>query len=179
MREIILWGEPSGSDQFEEELYSGIIRSDEEMRRRAQALGVHLRVRDDKIKVQKREGVLVGEVSDFERGVIRKRRLYVTTGRFALIEIEGEKFSRVQWGEAGRFVVLGGPFIQHLANRCIQDRWKGGGFHEALRLITEILQVAARYSPSVSPGHMLIQTVDTIDLEPVLKRDRLSATKTK
>jgi hypothetical protein len=171
-REIILWGDPQGTDQFEKELYSGEINTDEQMQQRALALQVHLRVRDTKTKVWGRDGILIGEVSDFELGAIRKRRLYVTCGRYALAEIEGKRFVRVQHGEASRFVVLGNPFAQQIANRCIRERWKGGGDHEAAGLMETILKTVAEKSASVSQEYNLIRTPDTIDLEPILDRDR-------
>jgi hypothetical protein len=175
MREIILWGDSSGSDQFEEELYSGRIRNDEGMQHRAHELGIQLRVRDTKAKVRDKDNILIGEVSDFERGVSRKRRLYVTTGRFALAAIEGPRFSLIQQGKAGRFVVLGNPFTQQIANQCIQEEWKGGGYGEAFHVIQHIMTATARKSASVSQKYVLIKTVDTIDLDPIIERDRKNA----
>jgi hypothetical protein len=175
MREIILWGDSSAPDQFEEELYSGRIRTDEEMQRRAEELGVHLRVRDTNVKVRDRDNILIGEVSDFERGVVRKRRLYVTTGRFALAGIEGPKFSLMQRGEASRFVVLGNPFTQQIANQCIREGWRGGNYGEAVHLIQNIMTATAQKSASVSRKYVLIKTVDTIDLDPIIEQDRKNA----
>ncbi len=171
-REIVLWGDPQGTDQFEKELYSGEIGTDEQMLQRARALQVHLRVRDTKTKVWERDGILIGEVSDFEHGTIRKRRLYVTTGRYALAEMEGKRFVRVQYGEAGRFVMLGSPYAQQIANRCIRERWKGGGDREAAMLMEIILKMVAGKSASVSHGYSLVRTAETIDLEPILDQDR-------
>jgi hypothetical protein len=172
MREIILWGDFPRSDRFEEELYSGQIRTDEEMHRRARELGIRLGVRDTKRKVWERDGVLIGEVSDFEHGLVRKRRLYVTTGRYALAEIEGSRFSLNQRGEASRFVVLGNPFTQQIANRCIRERWQSGGYIEAAHLVQEIMKEAARKSASVSREHVLLRTIDTVDLDPLIERDQ-------
>jgi hypothetical protein len=176
LREITLRGDSTGSDQFEEELYSGRIRTDEEMLHRAQELGIHLSIWDTKKKVRERDGILIGEVSDFERGITRKRRLYVTTGRYALVEIEGQQFTRIQRGEATRFVVLGSPFIQQITNEYIRDRWEGGGLPEAVLLVQEIMKAAARKSASVSREYLLVKTVSTIDLDPIIEQDQKSGT---
>ncbi len=170
MREIILWGDSAGSKQFEDELYSGRIGTDDEMHKRAASLGVHLRVRDTKRKVRERDDVLIGEVSDFEYGLSRRRRLYVTRGRYALVEIEGSKVTHVQRGEAGRFVVLGSPFIQQTAHQFIHEHWKGMGVQEASKLLADILALAARSSPSVSREYTILQTVRTVDLESLIER---------
>jgi hypothetical protein len=172
MREIILSGDLPDSDRFEEELYMGKIQTDEEMVHRAQELRLHLEMRDTKKKVLGRDGILIGEVSDFERGIVRKRRLYVTTGRYALAEIENRQFSRVQHGEAPRFVVLSNPFIQQIANQYIQKHWKGGGVAEAVQLIETIMKTAARKSASVSREITLEQTTTTVDLDPIIERDQ-------
>jgi hypothetical protein len=172
MREITLQEESPGSDQFEEELYSGRIRTDEEMTHRAQELGIHLGIRDTKKKVRERDGILIGEVSDFEHGIIRKRRLYVTTGRYALAEIESQQFIRIRRGEATRFVVLGSPFIQEVTNEYIRERWKSGGLAEAVHLVQEIMEAAARKSASVSREFLIVKTASTIDLEPIMEQDQ-------
>lgn len=172
MREITLWGDSPGSDQFEQELYSGQIHTDDEMRHRAQELGIHLRIHDTKRKVHEREGILIGEVTDFEQGIMRTRRIYVTTGKYALAEIESRHFIRIQWGGASRFVILGNPFTQQITNECIQEHWKGGGVTEAIHLVEVIMTIVAQKSASVSRGHLLLKTVTTTDLGSILEKDQ-------
>jgi hypothetical protein len=171
-REITLLGDSPESDQFEEELYSGQITSDEAMLRRAREFELHLGLRDTKRKVQERQGILTGEVTDFEHGILRKRRLYVTTGRYVLADKEGQSFTIIQQGSASRFVVLGNHFTQQIANRCIGERWKSGGFNEAIELVQKIMQTASRLTASVSREYDLIETTATVDLEPIIEEDR-------
>jgi Uncharacterized protein conserved in archaea len=142
------------------------------MQARARMLGVHLRIRDTKRKVREREGILIGEVTDFERGITRIRRLYVTAGRFALAEIESHRLVQVQRGEASRFIVLGNPFTQHLTNQCIQQHWNEGGAAEAAHLIENIMKTVAQKSASVSREYLLIRTKAHLDIEPVIERDQ-------
>ncbi|MDD1678172.1 MAG: DUF2121 domain-containing protein [Methanomicrobiales archaeon] len=175
MREIILQGNSPESDQFEEELYSGRIVSDEAMLGRARELGVQLGIRDTKKKVREREDVLIGEISDFERGILRKRRLYITTGRFVLVEVEGHKITLLQQGEASRFVVLGNEITQQIAQDCITRRWKGGGFAEAILLIHEIMKTISRRTASVSKEYTLVRTIATVDIDTLIEQDRKAA----
>jgi hypothetical protein len=86
-REIITSGDRIPTETLEQELYSGQIVTDDALMQRAQEIGVLLTIRDDKRKITQRDGVLVGEVSEAEGGVIKKRRLYATGGGYALAEI--------------------------------------------------------------------------------------------
>jgi len=106
-REIFLSGDESSIGTLEDELYSGKIRDEAGLYRRGRELGVGLFVRDDKCKVQERDGVLVGEVSESGRGdeahaevvcLVRALRDHGDACR-------GEK--EVARGTASRFVVLG------------------------------------------------------------------------
>ncbi len=87
MREIITRGDRISTGTLEHELYSGLIVNDDDLTKRAGELGISLTLRDDKRKVTHRDGILVGEVSETEGGVTRKRRLYATAGEYALADI--------------------------------------------------------------------------------------------
>ena len=69
MREIITRGDRVSTETLEQELYSGQIVTDDDLKKRAEALGISLIIRDDKRKVTLRDGILVGEVSETEGGV--------------------------------------------------------------------------------------------------------------
>jgi hypothetical protein len=172
-REIALRGDAPGSDRFEEELYNGTIVSDEALRRRAEDFGIEIAIRDTKEKVQEREGILIGEITDFEQGILRRRRLYVTTGRFALAEMEGRKFSLLQQGEASRFVVLGNEIAQRIAHACIRERWKGGGLADAVILMRNIMETVSRRTASVSKEYTLIQTNSRSNIDRLIEQDRV------
>ena len=79
-REIITSGDRTPTETLEHELYTGQIVTDETLMQRAQELGVLLTIRDDKRKITQRDGVLVGEVSEAEGGVIKKKET-VCNGR--------------------------------------------------------------------------------------------------
>ncbi|MDD1673829.1 MAG: DUF2121 domain-containing protein [Methanomicrobiales archaeon] len=171
MREITFQGTSKELVQFEEELYSGVIKTDDALAERAQELGIHLRIRDSKEKIREQNGILVGEVSDFEGGVIRKRRMYVTTGRYALAEIEGPKLTVTSTGIESRFVILGNPVTQRIARDTIRDQWKEGTLSDAVRLIISIMETAARTTASVSKNYLLLQTTSMADIEAGIEED--------
>ena len=104
--------------------FTGQIVNDEALQQRAARLGVSLTIRDDKRKVTQRDGILVGEVSETEAGVTRKRRLYATAGEFALAEITSDDIRLTRKGKASTFVVLGNQITQQIAHSCIREHGK-------------------------------------------------------
>lgn len=72
MREITFEGDKSQREKLEKELYNGALVTDDELVKKAEELGVTITVTDFKSKISEREGVLIGEVSSFEDGVVKK-----------------------------------------------------------------------------------------------------------
>ncbi len=64
MREIITRGDGVSTETLDQELYNGLIVTDNDLIKRAEELNVSLTIRDDKRKVTHRENILVGEVSE-------------------------------------------------------------------------------------------------------------------
>lgn len=174
MREITLQGPSVPTDMLEQELYSGQITTDEALLLRAHELGIHLRIRDTKKKVRERDGILIGEITDFERGVLRRRRLYVTTGRFALADIEGAEMTITQTGEGSKFVVLGNDITKRITYILLQEQWKNGSLADAIRIISDIMGTISQSTASVSRDYLLIETASIVDLEGVIDHDRTS-----
>ena len=124
MREIITLGDRASTETLEHELYIGLIVTDEDVKKRAGELGISLTIRDDKRKVTQRDGILMGEVSETEGGVTRKRRLYATAGEYALAEITDADLRLSGKGTASNFIVLGNQVTKQIAHTCIQEHWK-------------------------------------------------------
>jgi hypothetical protein len=165
MREITYLGDRAAMERFERELYTGAIVTDEDLERRARELGVRLMVRDDKVKVSEREGVLVGEVTSLEGGVLRRRRLFASAGSYAILDIEGSSTTLKGKGGAGNFVVLGNEMTKATANRCIREGWRNGSLKDAREIIVRAMERAARESASVSRQFTILETRDRVDLE--------------
>jgi hypothetical protein len=171
MREITTLGDPEPTAALERELFSGLIRTDEALFGRAQELGVRLSVRDDKVKVSERNGVLVGEVTAFVGGILRRRRLYATAGAYAIADTgEGAPVPRGTGG-AGNFVVLGNELTKALANQVIREGWRNGGLEDAIGIITRAMVRAAGETPSVSREFILVQTRTRGDIAGLMEED--------
>jgi hypothetical protein len=153
-------------------LYNGLIVTDEDLHKRAGELGISLTVRDDKRKVTQRDGIIVGEVCETEGCNTRKKRLYATTGEYALAEITGADLKLSGKGKASTFVVLGNQVTKQIAHACIQEHWKNGGMHDAVRVIMLAMDRASIATASVSRAYTLIQTPVKVSLSAVIGLDR-------
>lgn len=172
MREVLLWGHDAQTTKLERTLYSGEIRNDAELAQCAADLGVKLSIRDTKVKIRDQEGVLVGEVSESDGGVVRKRRLYVTAGEYAIADIRDRHFDLRNRESRSSFVVLGNEVTKRIANEAIREEWKNATFEDALRVIVTALETAASKTASVSKNHLILQTREKADLSAVIERDR-------
>ena len=164
MREITFLGDRVSMERLEEELYSGCIVSDEDLLKRAGELGVKLGIRDDKVKVSEKGGVLVGEVTSLEGGVLRRRRVYASAGSYAILDIGGPAVTMRGRDGPGNFVVLGNEKTKEIAHRCIRERWRNGSTRDAMEIITRSMETASQSSASVSRHFILLQTSEKVDL---------------
>jgi hypothetical protein len=171
MREIITRGDELSTKTLEHELYRGRIVTDADLKKRADDLGIFLSIRDDKRKVTERDGILVGEVSESEGGVVKKRRLYATGGEYALAEVTGSRTRISGSGKAGNFVVLGNQITQQVARACIREHWNNGTIHDAIRVIILAMERASGATASVSALYTLIQSPAKASLSAVIERD--------
>ncbi len=172
MREIRLGGQDTAVAAFEQELYSGAISDDVQLRQRAAELGVLAVIRDDKEKVRERDGVLNGEVTESEGRSLRIRRLYVSAGHYAIADIEGSRFVMRGHGDTSSFIVLGNELTRQIAHAAIQRYWKNGTSGDAVRVIVMAMEEAAARTASVSRSYLILQTRNTTGLEAAIEADR-------
>jgi hypothetical protein len=170
MREIFLGGDDATVQQLECELYNGDIKSDTELRQRAEDLGVSIEIWDDKCKVAELEGVLIGQVCETESGKKRTRRVYVSAGNYAIVDIEGSHFDLKKEGGSS-FVVLGNEVTKDIANQMIREHWTKGTLEDAMRVIIRTMETAAARTASVSKQYVLLQTKNRVMLSGHIERD--------
>ena len=170
MREIGFLGDRAAIGRLEEELYSGALRTDGELLSRAAELGVKLTIRDDKAKVFEEEGVLVGEVTSLEGGLLSKRRLYASAGSYAIVDTVGSAVTVRGRGGASNFVVLGNELAKAVANRMIRERWRDGTLEDAAEILVRSIDAASAASPSVGRTFLIVQTRKRVDLGKILEK---------
>jgi hypothetical protein len=149
-RSIVFLG---SSPDLEEGLYSGKIRSDQELMARAKDLEASIRVADGREKVWRSGDVLVGEVTEISPLLERRRRIYIAPGAHLIAEIEGGEMRIMGSGKAG-CVVFGNRFTQKLASEGVSKA--KGRADEAL--IRKILDEAAARTASVSREFTVLRT---------------------
>jgi hypothetical protein len=170
-REIITIGDDISTGILEHELYSGLLVTDDDMKKRAGDLGLVLTINDDKRKVTQRNGLLIGEVSETRCGVTRTKRLYATAGEYVLAEVTGSSVNVTGKGTASNFVVLGNEITQRIAHACIREQWNHGGLQDAIRIIMLAMKRASDATASVSGLYNLINSTTKISLNEVIERD--------
>ncbi|MDD1753848.1 MAG: DUF2121 domain-containing protein [Methanotrichaceae archaeon] len=114
-RVVIFHGEYS---HLEEELYSGKIRNDDELKSRAKDLGASLCVSDSREKVCKRGPILMGEVQEISRDQEKRRRIYLAPGAYVIADFNGPEARVI--GKGGKAcLVIGNRFTQFLAKEKV------------------------------------------------------------
>lgn len=149
-RSIAFFG---GAEAFEEELYSGKIRTDEELKKRAEDLGSMIQISDGREKVWKRKDdeVLVGEVTELSLGRQRRRRVYLVAGGYLLVEIS-EKRAEISKRGRSTLVILGNRFTREFA----YQRLGAAGKPPDLSSMKSLFEEAGRATASVSLDYTLL-----------------------
>ena len=172
LREITFEGDKLDRERLEKELYSGAIVTDEELVKKAEEFGVSITVTDCKSKVSERNGVLMGEVSSVEGGVVKKRRLYASAGNYAITELRDIEIVLTSHGKGSNFIAFGNEFTKQVANKCFKDNWtKKSNFQDAVKILMLCMETAARKTASVSKQFFLIQTALNVDVLKVVEED--------
>jgi hypothetical protein len=173
MREISFQGEKSDREKLEKELYSGALVTDDELVKKAEELKVKIKVTDFKSKVSERDGVLIGEVSSFEDGVVKIRRMYASTGNYAIAELRNSELTLISHGKGSNFIAFGNEFTKQIANKCFQDNWtKKSNFQDAIRILKLCMETVAEKTASVSKKFVMIQTTSNKDVLKVVDKDK-------
>ena len=88
-RRIGFYGPEQAREKLEEELYSGQIKTQDELIKRAVEHGITINISDDAEKVREIGDVVVGEVRSKTTFETKRKRIYATTGVFNIIELLG------------------------------------------------------------------------------------------
>lgn len=173
LREITFEGDKPDREKLEKELYSGAIVTDDELAKKAREFGVGITVTDCKSKVSERNGILVGEVSSVEGGVVKKRRLYASAGNYAIAELRDNEMTLTSHAKGSTLIVLGNEFTKQVANKCFKDNWtKKSTFQDAVKILMLCMETAARKTASVSKQFYLIQTTSNVDVLKAVEENR-------
>ncbi|MGJ7028193.1 MULTISPECIES: DUF2121 family protein [Methanothermobacter] len=162
-RRIAYFGDRSAREKLEEELYSGRIKSDEELQRRASELGLNIKVTDDACKVRSIGDVVVGEISQKTPFETKRRRIYATTGAYQIIELTGSRITSMEKGDTA-IIVFGNRIAKEITNGFLKKRWKTRTtLKEVSELLTELMEHVSSRTPSVGSEYDLFMKSPALD----------------
>jgi hypothetical protein len=122
-RKIAFFGEKTDREKLEEELYSGILKTDTEFINKAKELNISYKITEDAIKIKNLENALVGEVSTRTTAETKRKRIYATTNAYKIVELLGSEIVSSDSGK-GSIIVFGNKITKSLANEYINEFWK-------------------------------------------------------
>ena len=122
-RKIGYFGDKENLKTLEDELYHGMINSDEAFKKRAEELGISIKITDDASKLKIVGNCVRGEVSTKGTFETKRRRIYGTTNGFQLVELLGSEVSSRKAGETG-IIIFGNNFAKKMAESLISKKFK-------------------------------------------------------
>lgn len=135
-RKIGYFGDKENLAQLEKELYEGNIRTDEEFSKRAEQLGISIKISDDASKLKVVGNAVRGEVSTKGTFETKRRRIYGTTNGYQIVELLGSEQKSRRAGEKG-VIIFGNNYAKQLAQTAIQKKWKAS---QSLKYMGEVFE---------------------------------------
>jgi hypothetical protein len=121
-RRIGFSGPEADREILEEGLYTGKIKSTDELLKKAQGLGITLKISDDADKIRSIGDVAVGEVRSKTTTETRRKRIYATTGAYNMVELLGSEIKKITGGGSS-IVVFGNKYTKELAEKLLKKHW--------------------------------------------------------
>jgi len=122
-RRIAYFGNKDKREELEEELYSGAIKSDDELYKRASELDIVIKISEDSNKLRDIGDVIVGEVSSKSTFETKRKRIYGTTNGYQIIELTGSDITNSERGEKA-IILFGNKITKSIANKILDKKWK-------------------------------------------------------
>ena len=148
-RKIGYFGDKENLEKLENDLYNGIISSDDEFKRRADELGISVKITDDATKLKIVGNCVRGEVSTKGTFETKRRRIYGTTSGYQLVELLGSEVTSRKSGERG-IIIFGNNFAKKMAENLISKRFKpSSSLKSKGEIFEEIIKEVASKTPTV------------------------------
>ncbi|MGL4669599.1 MAG: DUF2121 domain-containing protein [Methanobacteriaceae archaeon] len=148
-RKIAFFGDTDKREKLEVEIYSGIIKTQEELEKKAKDMDITLKITEDASKVRSIADILVGEVSTKTPFESRRKRVYATTNGYEIVELKGSEIINRESGNKA-IIIFGNKLTKGLANDIIASKFKSS---LSLKYIGEIFEYVigeiAKQTPSL------------------------------
>jgi len=169
-RRIGFLGDKEKREKLEEDLYSGAIKNDEELIKRAGQLQISLKITDDAKKVRNiDDNVVVGEVASKTPFEARRKRIYATTNGYAIVELLGSNIDKIQEGDSS-IIVFGNKITKKMANEAIQKHWKSvKSLNDIANVFKKVMDEISDKTPSVSKKYDIFTKHSNLDKKEAQK----------
>ena len=148
-RKIGYFGDKKNLEILEKELYEGIICSDDEFKKRADELGISVKITDDASKLKIVGNCIRGEVSTKGTFETKRRRIYGTTNGYQLVELVGSDVTSRKAGKSG-IIIFGNLFAKKMAEALISRKFKPSSSLKSKGEVFEgIIKEVASKTPTV------------------------------
>ena len=148
-RKIAYFGDKNKREELEEEIYSGLIKSDDELYKRASELDIAIKISEDSKKLRDIEDVIVGEVSSKGTFETKRKRIYGTTNSYQIVELIGSDITNYDGGNKA-IILFGNKITKSIANDLLDKRWKSNVSLKYMGDIFEgILKDISNRTPSI------------------------------
>ncbi|WP_458405119.1 MJ0548 connectase family domain-containing protein [Methanobrevibacter sp.] len=148
-RKIGYFGDKQNLNQLEDELYSGSLTTDDDFLKRAEELGISIKITDDANKLKKIGNTIRGEVSTKGTFETRRRRIYGTTMGYQIVELLGSETESRKAGKSG-VIIFGNDYAKNMAETLIAREFKAS---QSLRymgdIFKRIIEQVASQTPTV------------------------------
>jgi hypothetical protein len=158
-KEAIIGGDRRSIDFFgscpdlEKELYSGEIKTEDDLKSRAIETCASIMVSDSRQKVWTRGEILVGEVTEKTPTSDNRRRIYLQPGAYIMADINNGDVKVIDTGRS-TCVILGNVITRKLAGEIVSRA--GSKVDEAL--FRTIFETVRQNTPSVSSEYIIFSS---------------------
>ncbi|WP_421078410.1 DUF2121 domain-containing protein [Methanothermococcus sp. Ax23] len=171
-RNIMFRGNPEKRAELEKDLYSGKIKNEEELKNRADELGVKIFIEDERTKVKKIGDVLVGEVKSI--GVdSQRRRMYLTKGNCAIVDILNDTITNKSVKKGSGIILFGNRYLKNIVQEELKEYMNNFGRMNIVD-VKNIIEKALKKcdGPTLSKELDIIYSDrKAFNLEEVIKKD--------
>ncbi|ADP77630.1 Uncharacterized conserved protein UCP019262 [Methanothermus fervidus DSM 2088] len=164
-RKIAYFGDKSSRKILEEKLYTGKIKTLDELFEEAKKLGVSINITDNAKKVREKGHVAIGEVGIKATHSAKRRRLYATTNCYEIIELEGSKIVKRKKGNSA-LIVFGNRITKKISNEILKKEFNPKmSLQEIANLFKKIIKKASELTPTIN------KSCDIVIKNPILNKE--------
>ncbi len=137
------------SEKLEDKLFSGEIKSDEELFSIAKKENVNINITDDGVKIYRIDEALKGEIINKGAFTTKRRRIYGVSNGYQIIELEGSNITSHSSGKRG-IIIFANKFAKNKANELISKKFKPSlRLKEIGEMFKEIIEEISKLTPTV------------------------------